>query len=797
MTLADLIERQRESITERWLAQVQPLAPRPDLTREQLVDSLPDFLSELVRALRHLDDASVTSSLPDSSPVGEVHGAQRHALGYTAGPVAREYPLLQEVILLVAAASGVRVRATETVLLARCMGTATSEALSHFFTVHEKALRRRAVHAQARQVLAEDELQRVQDAEARARDSQERLRRVVEASGTATWELDLATGEVSDDARHVELLGLPPGSKVTLQRILEGMHPEDRAPTERAIAAAVAGEGGGRYHVELRTRRADGASWRWLEGRGQVLFDAEGRPARLVGTTLDVSLRKEAEARARESEARYRDLFSTIDDGFCVIQVLFDAEGRPADYRFLEANGAFERQTGLTSVVGRAVRELVPGLEAHFFELYGRVATTGEPARFESHAPSMGRWFDAYATRIGPPEERQVAVVFKDVTERKRLEAEAQAERQKLYDVFQQAPAFIAILEGPEYTFTFVNPAYRRLVGGRDVVGKSLREALPEVEAQGFRQMLDGVLATGAPFLGTAVPLKLPHHGEGEVDYVSFVYQPMRDAAGAVRGILACGYTVTEQVLARQASERLAQEAELRADFEQKLIGIVGHDLRQPLQTVSMSAQVLLARKELDERSHRAVTRILSATERAGRMLRDILDFTQARLGGGIPLSREQADLALVARGAADEAMAAQPERRVEVEVEGDGHGRWDVDRLHQVLDNLLTNALTYGAREAPVRLTVDGRGEEAVVLSVHNAGAPIPPELLPDLFAPMKRGAAPSGARRSVGLGLFIVQHLVQAHGGTIEVESSEGAGTTFTVRLPRREPPARSASA
>ncbi|HEX2717843.1 MAG TPA: ATP-binding protein, partial [Gemmatimonadaceae bacterium] len=144
----------------------------------------------------------------------------------------------------------------------------------------------------------------------------------------------------------------------------------------------------------------------------------------VVGRTWDAVERSRAEAALRESEAKYRTLFESMDEGFCVIEVLFDDTGRAADYRFVEANRAFLRQTGLRDAVGRRIRELVPDQDAHWFEVYGRVALTGEPQRFEAPAEALGRWYDVYAFRIGEPDERRVAILFDDISARKRAEAE-------------------------------------------------------------------------------------------------------------------------------------------------------------------------------------------------------------------------------------------------------------------------------------------------------------------------------------------------------------------------------------
>jgi len=142
-----------------------------------------------------------------------------------------------------------------------------------------------------------------------------------------------------------------------------------------------------------------------------------------------------AEAALRESEAKYRTLFESIDQGFCVIEVLFDENSQPFDYRFLEINPAFEKQTGLLDAQGKRVRELAPHHEGHWFEMYGNIALTGEPKRFENRAAALNRWYDVYAFRIGYPDERKVAVLFNDISDRKRVEDE----RKRAEKISQQA----------------------------------------------------------------------------------------------------------------------------------------------------------------------------------------------------------------------------------------------------------------------------------------------------------------------------------------------------------------------
>jgi PAS domain S-box-containing protein len=177
--------------------------------------------------------------------------------------------------------------------------------------------------------------------------------------------------------------------------------------------------------------RADGTV-QWQKWEVLPWRRSDGRIGGLLILTEDVGERVHAEQALRESESKYRGLFESIDEGFCIFEMLVDESGRPVDYRFLEVNPAFERHTGLAAAQGKRMRELAPAHEDHWFEIYGHVARTGEPIRFEQRAEQLGRWYDVYAWRIGPPEHRQVAALFDDVTARKQAEhALAEVDRRK------------------------------------------------------------------------------------------------------------------------------------------------------------------------------------------------------------------------------------------------------------------------------------------------------------------------------------------------------------------------------
>ena len=171
---------------------------------------------------------------------------------------------------------------------------------------------------------------------------------------------------------------------------------------------------------ELFVREDGTEQWVWWEIH--PWYAATNEVGGIIIFSVDITNRKQAEIALRQSEERYRILFESIDEGFCAIEMLFDQNEMPWDYRFLEINPQFEKQTGLQQAVGKTALQLIPNLEEHWFEIYGKVALTGEPLRFEHSSEAMNRWFDLYAFRIGQPSSRKVGVVFKDITDRKLAE---------------------------------------------------------------------------------------------------------------------------------------------------------------------------------------------------------------------------------------------------------------------------------------------------------------------------------------------------------------------------------------
>lgn len=228
--------------------------------------------------------------------------------------------------------------------------------------------------------------------------------------------------------------------------------------------------------------------------------------------------------------------------------------------------------------------------------------------------------------------------------------------------------------------------------------------------------------------------------------------------------------------------QRLELEETLR--LNETFMAAVGHDLRNPLNAMILMSETLLEQAK-EPLVQRIAERLRSSGRRMAGIIDDLYDLSHARRGDGIPVVKVETCALTVIKRVVAEHEALCREAVITVNAVGDSTGLWDAGRLGQVFSNLIGNAIRHGARERPIDVNVDGTGDE-LVCSVHNEGS-IPAELVPELFDPFRSGRETSGRREGLGLGLFIVDQIVQAHGGSVEVASTEASGTTFVVRLPK----------
>ena len=506
--------------------------------------------------------------------------------------------------------------------------------------------------------------------------------------------------------------------------------------------------------------------------------------------------------------ARRSRVFDTTLSSISDFAYTFDREGR-----FVYINKALLDLWGLPleQAVGKNFYDLgyPDDLAARLERQIRHVLETGERISDETPytSPTGARGY--YEYRFSPVFAADgtieaVAGTTRDITDRKLLELDRErlvgsleAEKANLAAVIEHAPAFMCTLRGPSHVFELVNPRYQELVGGRELVGKTVREALPEVEGQGFVELLDEVYRTGTSYVGNEVPVRL-HTRDGGVQerFLSFVYQALREADGSISGIFVHGVDVTEQRrLQKEREQMLVHERFARAEAERvgrmkdEFLATLGHELRTPLNAMLGWAQILGRENVEPDVAKRGLDAIERNARAQAQLIEDLLDMSRI-VSGKVRLDVQSIDLFGVVDAALDvvrptaEAKGVRLQRTVDPRA---GTVFGDPNRLQQVLWNLLTNAIKFTPKGGRVQVVLQ-RIDSHVEIRVIDTGDGIDPRFLPHVFDRFSQ-ADPSITRHfgGLGLGLSIVKSLVEMHGGTIRAQSEGvGRGATFVIALP-----------
>ena len=495
----------------------------------------------------------------------------------------------------------------------------------------------------------------------------------------------------------------------------------------------------------------------------------------------------------RESEARYRTLFSSIDEGFCVIEMIFDEHERAVDYRFLEMNPTFERQTGMRDVVGKLISELVPDLERQWFEMYGRVALTGEPVRVIDEVRGLGRWLDIYACRFGPPEGRKVAVVFSDITERRKAEDALRLSEERFRALFDRGPIAMYSCDTTGVIRQF-NPSAVELWGKRPQSGETDEEFcgafkffLPSGERVLYRDTLMSQVLRGELASANNSEIIIERLDGVRLTVITNIV-PFFDDRSVVTGAMNCFYDITERSrLERKTQEQAAALGDLDRRKDE-FLAMLSHELRNPLAPIFNAVHILRLNKNEDPVQQQARGIIERQVGQLKHLVDDLLEISRVTTGR-VQLRQERVLVCGIVERAIETAQPLIKQRLHELTVTQPSHDVWlfaDAARMEQVIVNLLTNAAKYTDEGGQITLTIVQEGD-TVSLRVCDSGIGIAPELLPhvfDLFTQADRSLDRS--QGGLGIGLCLVQRLVELHGGTVKAFSELGKGSEFVISLP-----------
>ena len=794
LRLCDFIREQRTLILEEWERAVRVMPEARRLSPHRLLDPLPPLLDRMADRVEDVH----TGVLGSLEGWPELHVLQRLDVGFDLEQVTHEYALLRTCILRLYGQHLGREGGRDAETLLR-----EFERLNQMFDEAVATAVSRYSRARERTLVA---LDRISEAALGTEDVDtflERLLRVVLETTESVDSVTLLLRE-GDVLRARASVGLEQEVAAGFQlRVGEGFAGKiaaERRPLEVRSAAAeplVKSEAlrkrGTRalYGVPLiagdevvGVAHMGSITAFEFSNEDKLLFRAMvSRASALLVQTRLASREREA----REAMRTHEELLRLVIEQSRAAIIVTDERGVLRIF-----NAEAERQHGVTRQQVAApewtatyglldLEERPLSLEATplYRALHGETVTE---ARWKVRRPDGSvRILSGTASPVLLPDGTPAGAVLsaRDETERLRREAEQSETLALLDSLLSTAPIGLAFVDR-ELRYVRVNRMLADMNGTpmEAMLGRTVHEVLPG-EAGALEPLLRHVFETGEPLQEREVALATAAD-EGRVHHYLLSIYPVRDTRDVVRWV----GTVVVDITERQRTE---EELRRAAEFRERFIGIVSHDLRNPLNAILLSANALMRAEDLAPRHLKPVRRIITSAERMARMIGELLDFTRGRLGGGIPVSPQHLNLRHLVRHVMEELEAGHPGRELRLEGTGRFDGAWDPDRLSQVIGNLVKNALDYSPEGTPVRLRLRDEGE-SVVLEVNNAGPPIPAELLPSIFEPFRRLARDSPHPASgLGLGLYIVEQIVRGHEGTLSVRSTAEEGTTFTVRLPR----------
>ena len=519
---------------------------------------------------------------------------------------------------------------------------------------------------------------------------------------------------------------------------------------------------------------------RFWRASNTPMFDENGQLICISHQTSEVTGKVYADNALKKSEARYRSLIDSIDDGFAIIEVLFDVNNKPIDYLFHEVNPVFEAQTGMKESVGKTILEMLPNVEQSWIDIFGNVAKTGEPIRFENGAKALGRIFDVYAYPIDEPGENMVGILFRDITLKKQHEESLRQSESRLSALIK-ATAEVIYRMSPDWS------EIHQLEGRgflKDVIDSKklwLDEYVPAEDHELAHHAIAKAMAEKSKF-------ELVHRiilADGSLGWIDNRAVPMFDESGNITEWLGSASDITKRKLAELG---LLAAGRQKDDF----LAMLAHELRNPLSPIAAAAEILSFKKLSEEKIQQCSDIISRQVKHMTSLIDDLLDVSRVRKGL-ITLEQEKIDLIEIIAHSAEQVKPLVESHKHQIFLKtpqqpifvlGDQH------RLIQVFTNILNNAAKYTPKGGRINLILEAEVVFAKIVITDN-GIGMDAELIKrafELFTQATRTADRS--QGGLGIGLALVKSLVELHQGKVTVTSQGiGKGSQMTVWLPLLE--------
>lgn len=634
-------------------------------------------------------------------------------------------------------------------------------------------------------------------AQATAAEAVERINLALDSGAiVGSWVWDVQEDRVTGDERFARAFDLDAEEMRIGKRISDvvtSIHPDDVDDVRQTISDNLIT--GGSYRKQYRVRQPEGG-WRWVEASGRVEMDAQGKPLRFLGVLVDIDEHKRTELNLAKTSQRYKVLFDSIDEGFCILKVVFDKEDKPYDIVYEEVNPGFEKHTGMRDVVGRSAKQILgEDYEDHWVNAYGEVVRTGRPVRFINKVAALEKWFEVSAFRIGEEGNYRAAVIFNNITERHQAEVALQESEANLKLMLESAHEYAIISTDPEGIIQRWNSGAESIFGikAQEMIGKTIDLIFTEEDRQaGIPDQERRVAAKH----GRASDERWHTRSGGDTFYASGIMAAMHNENQVLTGFVKIARDMTEQQRNQEALLEARNAAEAANIAKTEFLANMSHEIRTPMNAVIGLSNILALSKPLTEQQQQYVKTLQMSADALLLLINDLLDISKIEARSveleQIPFSIPKLvkelegvlELSVREKGLAMLAVTDDLQDQIHI---GDPH------RLRQILLNLLSNAVKF-TENGSIKITVTSSasheaGIEDVRIAIQDTGIGIHSDKLASIFDKFVQADTSINRKYGgTGLGLAITKTITEIMGGTIQVESTPGKGSTFSVCLPFR---------
>lgn len=536
----------------------------------------------------------------------------------------------------------------------------------------------------------------------------------------------------------------------------------------------------------------------------QPFRNSAGKIVGIMAVGNEVTELVSSRTKIQESEEKYKSLFESMNQGFCIIEVFFDESNKPLDYKFLDINKTFEKQTGLVNAKGRTARSLVPELEERWFTIYGNVALTGETARFTEQSEAMGKWFEVHAFRIGEDGSRKVAILFTDITDKKIAETNLRESERRFRDLADQSPIIIFIIE-PNADATISYWSKRWL----EYTGLSLKEALGRawdgiVHPDDVPAVLDIYVPSFQARVSYEIPAIRLKRYDGVYRWHTFKGNPRFLNDGTFMGYVGVGLDIHEQKIAQEELQKFSERLEALVEYRtqelqrsnedlQQFAHVASHDLKEPVRKIKTFANLLKGEfaQQLPERANNFVNRILSASERLRIMIDGVLTYSSLN---GSEQAIKNVDLNKIIENVENDLEVLISQKKATIITKNLEPIEGAEVLLYQLFYNLINNAIKFSKPSVPPEINikcekVKHQGIDSLKIEVSDNGIGFADESSEAIFETFTRLHS-KDVFEGTGLGLALCKKIVLRHSGTIAAKGEPDKGACFEIVLPVNQP-------